>query len=275
LPGGVLELDEDLEGCARRELQEETGLEVKELRLVGVYTDPRYDVTYPNGDQVQQFTVCFEGQVSGGRMQPDGEETSEQAFYAPEQLDKFDIPLWYRDMITDSQVGIMPSFKPPNTSENPSDQIAGVRSFIGTSIYSGVGASALIVREDGRILMLQHMNESAWRPPSGFCDLGENVAQTAVREVREETGLDIQPERIIAIHSTPRLNVTYPNGDQIRNVGVVFRAKLQGGLPKVDGREIAEMAWMTPAEALSSYDISHRWFFDELLSRLDQGYFIC
>ena len=86
LPGGALEIDEDIETCARRELAEETGLAAGELRLVGVYTEPRYDVTYPNGDQVQQFTICFEGRVSGGRMQPDGRETTYQQFFAPAEL---------------------------------------------------------------------------------------------------------------------------------------------------------------------------------------------
>lgn len=275
LPGGVLELDEELEACARRELKEETGLEVGDLRLVGIYSDPRYDVTYPNGDQVQQFTVCFEGYVSGGRMQPDGLETSEQAFFAPEGLDLINIPLWYRDMIADVQLGDIPSFKPPYASEVTTDQIAVVRPFIGTAIYSGVGASAVIVGEDSRILMLQHKNETAWRPPAGFSDLGENLAGTAVREVWEETGLHIQPERIIGIHSSPRLNNTYLNGDEIRNVGVVFRSKLLGGIPKVDDREIAEMAWMTPENALANFDPARRWFFEDVLSHLDSGYFVC
>ena len=52
------------------------------------------------------------------------------------------------------------------------------------------------MREDGRILMLQHAGESHWRPPAGYSDLGENVAQTAVREVWEETELRIKPLRI-------------------------------------------------------------------------------
>ena len=275
LPGGVLELDEDLEGCARRELLEETGLMVGDLRLVGVYTDPIYDVIYPNGDQVQQFTICFEGRISGGIMQPDGLETSDQAFIAGEMIEQFNIPIWYRDMIDDALQGGQPVFMPPRTSEHTQDQIAVVRPFIGTALYSGVGASAIILDDDGRILMLQHKHETAWRPPAGFCNLGENVAQTAVREVWEETGLIIQPERLIGIHSSPKLNVTHPNGDQVRNVGIIFRAALIDGVAKVDDREIVEMAWMTPERSLENFDHSKRWFLEKVLAHLDVGHFVC
>jgi 8-oxo-dGTP pyrophosphatase MutT (NUDIX family) len=275
LPGGVLELEEDLEACARRELKEETGLEVDKLRLVGVYTDPIYDVIYPNGDQVQQFTVCFEGVVCGGTMQHDGIETSEQYFFVPDRIKKRHIAVWYRDMIADALAGGTPSFKPPRSTAEIGDQIAAVRPFIGTDLYSGIGAAALVVDNNGRILMLQHRHETGWRLPAGFCDLGENVAHTVVREVREETGLRIQPERILAIHSTPRLNVTYRNGDQVRVVGVVFRAKLLGGSPSLDGREVLEMAWMTAEEALANYDFSRRWFFEKVLAHLNFGHIVC
>ena len=275
LPGGVLELDEDLHDCARRELREETGLEAGSLRLVGVYTDPRYDVTYPNGDQVQQCTICFEGQVSGGHMRPDGVESSDQAFLDPANLDQYPIPLWYKDMIADAEQNGPPAFKPPYAAEHTADQIGAVRPYIGMDLYSGIGASAIIRREDGRILMLQHVGESGWRPPAGFCDLGENIAQTAVREVLEETGLQIEPQSIISVHAAPKLNVVYPNGDLIRNVGVVFRAQIHSGSLNIDNDEIAAAAWMTSEEILASVPASRRWYYEQIVENLDSGYFVC
>jgi ADP-ribose pyrophosphatase YjhB (NUDIX family) len=178
-------------------------------------------------------------------------------------------------MITDAEMGGPPKFKAPFKNPVTLDQIAGVRSCIGHDLYSGVGASAIIIREDERILMLQHAGELFWRPPAGFCDLGENVAQTAVREVQEETGYQIWPERILAIHSTPKLNVTYPNGDKIRMVGVVFRARLSGGAPEIDNVEILQMAWMTREEAIKNIDATRRWFYLKLFEHIDEGYYIC
>lgn len=59
LPGGACELGESVLEALQREVQEETGLHVEAAEFMGLYTGPRYDVTYPNGDQVQNFTATF------------------------------------------------------------------------------------------------------------------------------------------------------------------------------------------------------------------------
>lgn len=277
LPGGALEIDEDIETCARRELAEETGLTAGELRLVGVYTDPCYDVTYPNGDQAQQFTICFEGRMSGGRMQPDGHETTHQQFFAPAEIPYGQLPVWYRDMVGDALAGGSPRFLPPYSNGRLVDQIAGVRTYVGQERIIAVGAMVVVVRDDGRVLMIQRRDPvGIWAFPAGFCDLGENVAHAAVRETREETGLHVEPERIIGVYSSPAYHYTYPNGDQVKNVGVLFRARLLGGVPQIEAAEIRQMAWLTPAEArkrVPSDDFGQ--LFELALAHLDEGCFVC
>ncbi len=274
LPGGVLEMDEDIETAARRELLEETGLAAGLLRLVGIYTDPKYDLQYPNGDKVQQFTFCLEGQMTGGRMQPDGRETTEQRFVPVDDLSQYDLPLWYRDMLIEAEQNTTPQFRPPSANATTADQIAAVRPYVGKLRFSGVGASIVIDRDDGKMLMLQHAGEEHWRIPSGFSDLGENAAQTAVREVWEELGLHIEPVRLIGVHATPRLNTTYANGDRIRNVGVLFYARTNGGTLKLDPHEIREIAWMSPREVLSSVHRSRLQHYKDILSYREAGCFI-
>lgn len=274
LPGGILEMEEDIESGARRELFEETGLFAGELRLVGIYTDPKYDVTYPNGDEVQQFTFCLEGAVAGGRMQPDGKETTRQLFVAADELNKYPLPIWYRDMLAEAETKSSPQFRLPGSLPHTADQIANVRPFIGTARFAGMGASVVLNRDDGRLLMLKHVNEDHWRIPSGFCDLGENAAQTAVREVWEELGLQIELLRIIGVHATPQLNSTYVNGDQVRNVGVVFHAAVVGGTLCIDRKEVDDLAWMTPAEALDHVHPSRSDHYADIMRHLDAGYFI-
>ncbi len=275
LPGGVLEIDEDIETCARRELAEETGLIAGDLGLVGVYTHPRYDFVYPNGDQVQQYTICFSGQTNGGRMRVDGFETSDQAFYEPAILDRLTIPLWYQDMIRDALRGGPPAFSLPYAAEKPVDQITNVRPFINTKRLIAVGASAATVREDGRILVVQRKDNNLWDFPAGYSEIGENVAQTAVRETFEETGFIIYPERIIGVFSSSLFHETFENGDQVKNVGTLFRARLVGGDAKIDENEANHMAWMTPDELRKHTSPHNEPFMKMALNHLHNGYFIC
>ena len=275
LPGGVMELDEDVESCTRRELLEETGLTAGPLHLVGIYTDPRYDVTYPNGDQVQQFTVCLTGQVNGGTMQPDGQETTEQAFFAPEAVAQLDLPLWYADMVRHTLAGTGPVFQRPFAAAQPIDQIRTIRPFIGQAPLIAVGAMVAVIGADGRLLTIQRQDNQAWALPAGYCDLGENVANTAVRETFEETGLQIELERIVGVYSGPAFKYVHANGDQVQDVGVVFRARVVGGTLLREKAEVTALQWQLPQAFLAKIDSGRRPFISKIIQHLDDGCFVC
>jgi ADP-ribose pyrophosphatase YjhB (NUDIX family) len=271
LPGGVLEVEEDILTCARREVQEETGLLVDKLRLTGIYTDPRYDVVYPNGDAVQQFTFCFAGVVAGGTLRPDPVESSEAAFFTLAETAVLPMPLWYKQMIADYAQGGETAFLPPFALPETVDQIAQVRPYIGKARLIGTGAMAVVQRDDGRILMIRRQDNSTWIFPSGFCNLGENAAYTAVRETQEETGLLITPNRIIGIYSHPTFHYTYANGDPVKNVGVVFAARQTGGQLQSNAEEVRETAWVMPAQAISKTDPAFAPFMADLMQALSNG----
>ena len=87
LPAGLMEVDESIADTVVREVKEETGLEVRPLRLVGLYTDPTFqNMIYLKGDMVQVVNAAFECQVVGGALEADGAETIDAAFFAEDEL---------------------------------------------------------------------------------------------------------------------------------------------------------------------------------------------
>ena len=87
LPGGMMEPGERIADCIVREVGEETGLDVRPVRLVGIYSDPVFQhITYPNGDQVHYLSATFECRVVGGQLCPDEEESLEVAYFPPDSL---------------------------------------------------------------------------------------------------------------------------------------------------------------------------------------------
>lgn len=87
VPGGFIELGESTEEAGRREVLEETGLEVGKLDLVGVFSGKQYFVHLPNGDEFYPVTIAYmTNELKGGSLKADGEETVEVQFFKVTEL---------------------------------------------------------------------------------------------------------------------------------------------------------------------------------------------
>jgi 8-oxo-dGTP pyrophosphatase MutT (NUDIX family) len=86
LPGGTVEVGERVQDAVVREVREETGLVVRPLRLVGVYSEPRLQVVqYPDGNVWHYVTLCFECRVVRGHLRL-GDETLALAYFPLKRL---------------------------------------------------------------------------------------------------------------------------------------------------------------------------------------------
>ena len=64
-------------------------------------------------------------------------------------------------------------------------------------------ASAIVTNDEGKILLHRRSDNDLWAVPGGAMDIGESIGETVVREVKEETGLDVKPEYIIGVILIP------------------------------------------------------------------------
>jgi len=104
LPHGCVDVGESALDAAIRETEEEVGVRIRRADLFGIYTDPKYEVVYPNGDQVQTFTIAFLAREWEGTPRPDGEEVAEVAFFP---LDALPAPIYpiHQETIDDYVLG--------------------------------------------------------------------------------------------------------------------------------------------------------------------------
>lgn len=125
-----------------------------------------------------------------------------------------------------------------------SDYLAELRGLVGNRLLILPGTAALIYNDEGKILAIRRADDGQWGLPAGAVDPGESAAQTIVREVKEETGLDVHPVRVAGIGGP--LQITYPNGDRSEYTITFFVCEIDGGeLEALDG-EVLEFGWFGP-----------------------------
>jgi 8-oxo-dGTP pyrophosphatase MutT (NUDIX family) len=247
LPGGVLELEESLPECAVREAREETGLTVEPTRLVGVYSSPDFDVTYPNGDQVQQVTACFECRVNSVHWSLDSDETLDLAWFHVD--DPPPTAPWYAAMAADLALGRKTgSFDRGGPGDRRGDEpsFRKLRRHVGPAAVVMPAAAAFIRDKDGQVLLQRRGDTGEWGLPGGAMELGERVDQTVINEVREETGLGVEPVRLIGVYSDELFWILYPHGDQVKVVSMFFECRITGGSLQPDGVESLEVRFFPP-----------------------------
>jgi 8-oxo-dGTP pyrophosphatase MutT (NUDIX family) len=103
---------------------------------------------------------------------------------------------------------------------------------------------AVMVRDAARrLLLVRDRTTGLWQTVGGGMDPNEQPADAAVREAFEETGLLIEPTRIIGVYAGPLFCLTYPNGDVVSYVGISFAARVVGGTERPCHDEVDRLGW--------------------------------
>ncbi|MBT0770696.1 NUDIX domain-containing protein [Kineosporia sp. J2-2] len=106
------------------------------------------------------------------------------------------------------------------------------------------GVTGLVRDEAGRILLGQRADNGLWALPSGISEPGEEMAFSLVREVQEETGVEVEVTDLISIHTTQP--TVYPNGDRTVYVDHFFACRPTGGEAVVGDDESLAVGWFEP-----------------------------
>lgn len=116
-----------------------------------------------------------------------------------------------------------------------------LRARVGHDLLILPAVCGLVFDESGRVLLHRRSDTGKWAVIGGMADPGEEPADAVVREVFEETGVEVVPERITGVYNTPV--ITYPNGDQVQYVIATFRCRPVGGHAHVHDDESLEVGY--------------------------------
>jgi len=131
---------------------------------------------------------------------------------------------------------------------------------IGSDLLLVPGVTAVVINNHAEILLQLRRDTGTWAPPSGGVEPGETVAECAVREVREEAGITILPEAVVAVLSGEEYNVTYPNGDKLATVTTVFRCRpIDNSSPRVNDNESQDIRYFSCDALPKNMLPRHRW----------------
>ncbi|MFF0850136.1 NUDIX domain-containing protein [Streptomyces sp. NPDC003280] len=113
---------------------------------------------------------------------------------------------------------------------------------------SVVPSVTAVVRDDsGRLLLIHKTDNDLWALPGGGHDIGERIGDTVVREVLEETGIQVEVDSIVGLYTDPEHVLAYDDGEVRQQFSICFRARPVGGSLRTSS-ESKEVRWVDPAD---------------------------
>ena len=102
-----------------------------------------------------------------------------------------------------------------------------------------VSVAGVVTDDHDRALLIQRRDNRHWEPPGGVLELGETITEGLVREVREETGLDVEPVALTGVYKNMTRGI----------IALVFRCKIAGG-ELATNDEAAAFRWASETEIM-------------------------
>lgn len=118
-----------------------------------------------------------------------------------------------------------------------------------------VGAEAAIFDAEGRILLVRRSDDGRWCLPCGWVEPNESPEEAAVRETREETGLEVRSQRLVDVF-TRKPNTGYGPHTAM---AVLYLCEVVGGTPHSQSPEITEVRYWRINEVLGWHELHQQY----------------
>jgi len=129
-----------------------------------------------------------------------------------------------------------------------SDYYRELRAKAGSGLLMVPSIAAVIRNDRQEILFIRKPGETLWGLPAGAIEPGETPSRALRREVYEETGLMVNPVRIIGVFGGAKYKYSYSNGDQVEYLAVVFECSIVKGTPRGLDGEVEELGFFREEE---------------------------
>lgn len=132
--------------------------------------------------------------------------------------------------------------------------------------------TAVVTDENEGLLLVHKTDNDLWALPGGGHDIGESIRDTVVREVKEETGIDVEVTGIVGTYTDPRHVMAYDDGEVRQQFSICFTTRLVAGQLQTSS-ETKEVRFVPP-ERLNELNMhpSMRLHIDHYLQRRPTPY---
>ena len=120
-----------------------------------------------------------------------------------------------------------------------------------------VSVAGAVVDDQKRILAIRRRDNNHWEPPGGILEIGEEIRDGLIREIQEETGLEVTPGELSGVYKNMTRGI----------IALVFRCDLLKGELRETG-EASEVRFLTPLEI---HELMDEAYACRLLDALEPG----
>lgn len=110
-----------------------------------------------------------------------------------------------------------------------------------------VATSAVVLDGRGRVLLQRRADSGNWALPGGAMDAAESLTDSVIREVKEESGFDIEVTGLVGTYTDPRHIIVYSDGEVRRQFNICYTARIIGGELTISD-ESTEIRFVAPGD---------------------------